>query len=466
VFCAALHELHTHQLAKAVTPLAVASVTERIAAGVFCLSASGRNRDIRAAFSAAAALETRPLAAICLTAGSPLKALQADFSFVDVVEAIVDIAPDGFLAVNSLFAICVLLTRAYRLTSGENDALPESYEALIAQTDALASLTIYRERWIESLTDRTVSLLYSPPLAAAAADLESRFVEGALGNIHAADWRNFGHGRHHWLAKRASGTTVVAMIGAADQTLATRTLDLLSATPTHSVRFDGAVDEQGLLAMLFALHLAELAGEAAGIDPGRPGVPEFGRRLYQLGPKFQPPSVRQAAITRKARARGHNLTPELDVAYEATADRVRSARPCGVVFDYDGTLCDRRQRFIALPQDMANGLIRLAERGMAIGVATGRGRSAGRALQDFLPPSLRSRVVVGYYNGSVVLPLSELPSDAALIPNSSSAAIATELSRRWPNAVVEARRAQVSLNVPSGDTPDRWVGLVSELAWR
>ena len=33
VFCAALHELHTHQLAKAVTPLAVASVTERLTAG-------------------------------------------------------------------------------------------------------------------------------------------------------------------------------------------------------------------------------------------------------------------------------------------------------------------------------------------------------------------------------------------------------------------------------------------------
>src|SRR6202030_4348732 len=103
--------------------------------------------------------------------------------------------------------------RAYRLASGESAVLPESYEALIAQTDALKSLTIDRERWIESLTDRTVSLLYSPPLSAAAADLESRFVEGALGNIHAADWRNFGHGRHHWFAKRADETGIVALVG-------------------------------------------------------------------------------------------------------------------------------------------------------------------------------------------------------------------------------------------------------------
>jgi fructoselysine-6-P-deglycase FrlB-like protein len=284
VFCTALHELYTHQLAKAVTPLQVASATGRLDAGVLCLSASGRNRDICTAFSVAAALETRPLAAICLTEGSPLKALQVDFSYVDVVEAAVDIAPDGFLAVNSLFAMCVLLTRAYRLASGVRDALPASYEALIAQTDALERLTIERKWWIENLTGRTVSLLYSPPLQAAAADLESRFVEGALGNIHAADWRNFGHGRHHWLAKRASDTTVIAMIGAADQKLAARTLDLLSVPPTHSVRFDGAADVQGILAMLFALHLADLAGEAAGIDPGRPGVPNFGRKLYKLAP--------------------------------------------------------------------------------------------------------------------------------------------------------------------------------------
>src|SRR5262249_25457568 len=157
--------------------------------------------------------------------------------------------------------------------------LPESYEALISQTDALTSLKINREWWIENLTGRTVSLIYSPLLTAAVVDLESRFVEGALGNIHAADWRNFGHGRHHWLAKRACDTTVVALISAADEALAARTLDLLSGTRTHAVRYEGAPDEQCIFAILFSLHLAELAGEAVGIDPARPGVPEFGRKL-------------------------------------------------------------------------------------------------------------------------------------------------------------------------------------------
>jgi hypothetical protein len=465
VFGATLHELYSRQMAKAVTPLQVAASPERLSAGLLCLSASGRNKDIRAAFTAAAGRETSPLAALCLAMGSPLKALQSDFNYVDVIEADLDIEPDGFLAVNSLFATCVLLTRAYRVAAGLQTPLPSSYGALVANTDALQSLEADRAGWIRDLTRRTVSLLYSPPLAAAAADLESRFVEGALGDLHSADWRNFGHGRHHWLAKRGETTAVVAMVGAADHVLATRTLDLLPpASPRRAVCFDGPTDEQGLLGMLFALHLAELAGEAAGIDPGRPGVPEFGRKLYHLGPKIRSLPAPKAAVARKARARGEWIGPALEQAHDAVVERIRVARACGVVFDYDGTLCDRRNRFVPLPEEMVTGLIRLAETGTAIGVATGRGRSAGRALQDALPTSVRGQVLVGYYNGSVILNANELPSDAELTPDAHSAAIAAELGRRWPKAKVEARRAQVSLNMPNGEGPEHWVGPVSELA--
>ena len=466
VFSAMLHELHSRQMAKAITPLHVSASPERLSAGLLCLSASGRNKDIRAAFSAAAVRETYPLTALCLASGSPLKALQADFNYVDVIEAALDIEPDGFLAVNSLFATCVLLMRAYRQAADRQAPLPNSYDSLIAQTDALQSLDVDRAGWIQDLNSCTISLLYSPPLAAAAADLESRFVEGALGNLHSADWRNFGHGRHHWLAKRGETTAVVAMVGAADQVLAAGTLDLLPrATPRRVVHFEGPTDEQALLGMLFALHLAELAGEAAGIDPGRPSVPEFGRKLYHLGPKIRSLRAPRAAVARKARARGEWIGPALEKACEMAVERIGFARACGVVFDYDGTLCDRRNRFVPLPEDMAAGLIRLAETGTPIGIATGRGRSAGRALQDVLPTSLRERVVVGYYNGSVILNANELPSDAEFTPDVHSSAIAAELRRRWPNATVEARRAQVSLNMPSGEAPERWVGLVSELAW-
>ncbi len=76
VFAATLHELHGRRIGKAVTPLQVATAADHPNAGLLCLSASGRNQDIRTAFTNAARLETAPLAALCLSKGSPLKALQ------------------------------------------------------------------------------------------------------------------------------------------------------------------------------------------------------------------------------------------------------------------------------------------------------------------------------------------------------------------------------------------------------
>lgn len=466
VFAATLHEHYTRQLAKAVTPLHVTASDAQVAGGLLCLSASGRNRDIRAAFVTAAQAEIDPLGAFILSIGTPLKALQSRFAYIDVIEAALDIEPDGFLAVNSLLATCVLLTRAYREIAGDRTPLPDRYASLISHSDALHSLARERGDWVTELTGRTTSLVYSPPLAAAAADLESRFVEGALGNLHSADWRNFGHGRHHWLAKRAETTIVIAMVSSSDRTLAERTLNLLpNNVPTRSAYFEGREDEQALLALLFALHLADAAGEAAGIDPGKPGVPEFGRKLYHLGLKCRRPTHRWAALRRKARARGESVGPQHEQAYDLIVEHIRAARPRGVVFDYDGTLCDRRARFDSLPPEMAACLVRLAETGAPIGIATGRGRSAGRALQEVFPSELRGGVVIGYYNGSLILNIDQLPAEADFAPVPEAAAIAERIIGRWPRLRVEARRWQVAIDLPDGNPAERWVGPISELVW-
>ncbi len=345
--------------------------------------------------------------------------------------------------------------------------LPAHYGDVIGQTDALESLRADSEGWADTLRGRTTSLLFSPTVAAAAADLESRFVEGALGNLHAADWRNFGHGRHHWLAKRAETTAVLAMVGSADETLAERTLSLLPPeTPLRAVRFEGAADEQTLLGMLFALHLAERAGAAVGIDPGRPGVPEFGRKLYHLAPLAPQRSARDAAIARKARARGLPLDGELGKAHDRALERLKSDAPCALVLDYDGTLSDQRARYQALPSEMLAVLVRVAESGAFIGIATGRGRSAGRALQRALPASLRARVIIGYYDGSVVRGVGELPSDDEVAPSAASEEIARALTRLWPQAELEARRVQVSLRLPVGACSEIWVSRVADVAQR
>jgi fructoselysine-6-P-deglycase FrlB-like protein len=439
-FCARLHMQTTRQPAFAVTPLDVVQTPYLHATGLLCLTASGRNKDIRAAFEAAALAETKPTAALCLAEGSPIKALNALYNFTEVIEAPLDIEEDGFLAVNSLLAVCVLLARAYRLAAQRRDPMPDSFESLMANVDAGTDFDADVRRVLKR---KTISLLYSPILAAAATDLESRFVEGALGNLHAADWRNFGHGRHHWLAKRADETGMVALVGESDVSLARRTLAAIPAEiPRAVVTCFGDADVQAICALMMALKIAGAAGEVIGIDPGRPGVPEFGRKLFGLGPRITRPPISEAAIQRKVR-----VAPEIESVfrrrYPQVIEGIASARSCGIVLDYDGTLCDRRRRFDPLDSAIADGLNALAATGTIIGIATGRGQSAGVVLQSIFPRDVWPRVLVGYYNGAVIAPLGIGPEMGA-----EHSAIAAEVGQRlqawFPQAKVEVRDCQVS----------------------
>jgi hypothetical protein len=439
-FCARLHSHTTRQAAFAVTPLDVVETPYLHATGLLCLTASGRNKDIRAAFEAAALAETKPTTALCLAEGSPIKALNALYTFTEVIEAPLDIEADGFLAVNSLLGVCVLLARAYRLAVQRDDPLPRSFESLMANVDAGTDFDSDLQRVLER---KTISVLYSPMLAAAATDLESRFVEGALGNLHAADWRNFGHGRHHWLAKRADETGIVALVGESDVSLARRTLATIPPEiPQAIVTFSGNVDVQAIGALMMALKIAGAAGEVVGIDPGRPGVPEFGRKLFGLGPRLTRPSASEAAIQRKIR-----VAPEIENVfrsrYPQVIEEIASARACGIVLDYDGTLCDRRRRFDPLGEDIADGLNALAATGTVIGIATGRGQSAGAMLQSIFARDVWSRILVGYYNGAVIAPLGTGPE-----MDPEGGAIAVEVGKRlkvwFPRAKVDVRNCQVS----------------------
>jgi fructoselysine-6-P-deglycase FrlB-like protein len=286
-FCARLHTHTTRQAAFAATPLDVVQTPYVHGMGLLCLTASGRDKDIRAAFEAAALAETKPTAALCLAEGPPIKALNELYTFTEVIEAPLDIEADGFLAVNSLLAVCVLLARAYRAAAQKRDLLPNNFESLMAHVDAGTGFDANVRRVLQR---KTISVLYSPTLAAAATDLESRFVEGALGNLHAADWRNFGHGRHHWLAKRADETGIIALVAEGDSSLARRTLETIPADiPRVVVTFSGDADIQAIGALTLAVRIAGAAGDVIGIDPSRPGVPEFGRKLFGLGPRLTRP---------------------------------------------------------------------------------------------------------------------------------------------------------------------------------
>ena len=78
-------------------------------------------------------------------------------------------------------------------------------------------------------------------------------------------------------------SAVLAFITDADRALAERTLDLLPVeVPQARIEFAGGANALMLASLLAALRITGWAGVSRGIDPGRPGVPKFGRKLYHL----------------------------------------------------------------------------------------------------------------------------------------------------------------------------------------
>jgi hypothetical protein len=321
--------------------------------------------------------------------------------------------------VNSLLAFAVLLARSYAAAVGSSDAvLPRSFDELIgdqswsdpAEIDARCSELWRRE---------TLIVLHGPSTLPAAIDVESKLTEAALGSVQLADYRHFAHGRHHWVAKRRSGSAVLALISEDDRRVAESTLALLpSDVPVVRLDVPHSGWLAGISAMARGFFLSASAGRSRDIDPGDPGVPSFGRDIYHLnvyrtqseeGPL---PSDERLAIERKARVKIADLSrmarlDEWREAYRTACSAVYETVFCGLAVDYDGTLCHESERFDPLPEVMAKEFSRLLRGQIFIGIATGRGKSVRRSLQKSLPKTLWDRIVIGYYNGAELGMLSD-----------------------------------------------------------
>ena len=409
-FAADLHESATGKLARAATPLEVIAMTERDT-GLACLSAGGRNQDIVTAFRAAAARETEPLCVLVLAEGSQLEKTARMFRYVDIVRMGHRLFKDGYLAVGSLIGTAVLLIRAYRAVWGRSEnEIPKGIVELIQEVTSFSELEAIDAKGNRVVYERNfVSVLYSTELVATAVDLESRFVEAALGALHIADLRNFGHGRHYWMARKAKETAVVGLISEGQNELGTRTMSLLpNEVATLPIYFRGARDVQALAGLVVGLFFADSAARIAKVDPSKPNVPAFGRKLYHLKPKSvrtrQGDLNRTAAIRRK---RGHPEDPRWIELYQSTLKRINTARYEAVILDYDGTLCETRARTEPLSTVMRQELTRLGDGGAILGLATGRGPSAGLELRASIPSRLHEQVLVGYYNGAVIRLLTD-----------------------------------------------------------
>jgi len=165
------------------------------------------------------------------------------------------------------------------------------------------------------------------------------------------------------------------------------------------------------------MQLIRLYGKMQGIDPGRPGVPDYGSKIYHLRYEKliadQPLSLADAAIIRKAKV---DKLSDLDadvlkkwrLHYNGFMKKISAAKFGSLIFDYDGTLCSSANRFEGMGEEVKAQLVNFVQKGFVVGIISGRGKSLRLDLEKAFKeqPHLMKNILVGYYNGSDIAPLS------------------------------------------------------------
>lgn len=405
------------QVSKAVTPLGFRHSRKTLLdSSVLVLTARGNNTDILSAFRFAAIAEPRQLMAICMRKQSRISALSKQFSYAHTIGYESPAGQDGFLATNSLLAFATLLIRAYG-TFQTDIVLPQSFPFC---TDCTQKCEDYYRKLSGASAYAVLYGYWGSPVAI---DLESKLTEAALGHVQISDYRNFAHGRHHWLAKHED-TAVISLISPQDKEVAKRTLDLLPRNiPSIELTTELGGPSGTLDLLIQSMYLVGTLGKLKNIDPGRPGVPQFGREIYhlhspvlsRLETRSKPQGIGSLGLTAILRKTKCLFLSDLDPQevdcwskyYRVFKNKLEKTSFGTIVFDYDGTLCGAEDRYRGLSQEVANQLIRLLKGNLTIGIATGRGKSVKMALRNAIPSEHWGRILVGYYSGSDIASLDD-----------------------------------------------------------
>jgi fructoselysine-6-P-deglycase FrlB-like protein/hydroxymethylpyrimidine pyrophosphatase-like HAD family hydrolase len=403
-----LHQNCFGQLAKAETPLlARAHLDKSRSCAVVLVSAQGRNPDILGLARAAVESEPKSVIALCASRDSPLAQLVNAFSRGFCFEFELASGKDGFLATNSLLALSTVALSAYGFGGKHAAASLRNVFGTSGRETGRGFPRVSRS----FLECQYLVVLYGPESQIAALDLESKLIEAGLVSVQLSDYRNFAHGRHHWIAKNPN-TAVLALAAKDEIPLASHTLGLLPATVQKllvKTKYTGPPAWLALQAFVF--ELVGEYGKVRKIDPGRPGVPAFGRRVYHFNAFHKKrQDTESVAIQRKISVPGvvnRFVAKKFREEYSRLSERFCNTRFHGIVLDYDGTICDSVDRFGPIPDETVNALHRFTRAGLLLGVATGRGKSVRTALRDAFPESHWKRIWVGYYNGGAVARLDD-----------------------------------------------------------
>lgn len=384
------------------TPQSFLQASSRLhRATVIIYTAGGNNRDITACFQAAEWREAREILLIVGTEGSKVDELSKGSAVTTRFFAAAPCGKDGYLATNSLYGFCALTIRAF------GHDLPPIEDVWMDPKEFPLEVKPY------------YLAMYGDWGRPAAVDLESKLGEAGLAAVTACDHRNFAHGRHNWIDKRGRETVVLSLETPASKNLANSTLKLLPPSQrVYRMRTEIEGPIGGLSLLLGTFHVTKIVGQMRGIDPGKPGVPRYGSRIYRLGPvgltskprtKFD--ALLTSAVARKLCSIDYPVTSSFETLLKhecrAFAESLRMGRFGALVADFDGTVAPPGVGERQLDANVAEPLVRLLSNGVPVYFATGRGDSIHAILQRTIPKPLWPLVFISYYNGAFTLNLDQ-----------------------------------------------------------
>lgn len=386
--------------AKSVTPLEVQQYKMQIKeSAVIIFSAGGKNSDSKNIYSFISKLEPKGVLTVCMCLGSPLAKMQKKNNHNYLYEYKMPVYKDGYLAVESLLSSIIIFAKAFSEVT-ENKFFKSDIKEL-----GLPSLPdIY-----EVLQKNSIIVLYGGLSQAAVIDLESKFGEAALGNVQLVNFRNFAHGRHFWLSRYATDTSIISFIDNENYELAKKTLELLPKDiPVCKIELqhdgiDGFFEAYG-----YVLRIVESAGIINGVDPGKPKINEYGKKLYHLNVRSKAiewlKNIDKDPIARSVYRKMKNSFDNYQKYYELLKkeyNHLTCTSFKGLIFDYDGTLHDKGVDNI-VENEIFKIINELMDNGIAVGIATGRGKSVKCELIKVLSARHHSDVVIAYYNGGCI----------------------------------------------------------------
>lgn len=398
------------------------------AAQVWLFSAGGDNPDVSAAARAIVDRGCSDLNLVTRNAQGAAAGIVTRLGGSVHVVPVAD-AKDGYLATHSLLAMTVGLLLASSMASREPVA-ESALEAIMIRLTASrnpAQRARLLEQWRHLLATDTLIIATDPLLRPVASLLDTSLWEASLCPVQTTDFRNLAHGRHAWLHHRADQTVLFALTGEISRSIWAAIDDVLPADLRRSrVDYGSCGRLDNVLGIIDGLAIIEAIGEVLGIDPGKPGIGEFGRAIYDDRSLEKVADELPARIRHKRAAVAKADTrfsgePNLASIGREWLGALRSADIGGAVFDYDGTIVATGNRYEPPETAIVDELIRLHRAGLKLGIATGRGGSAGEDLRKVLPFDILSSILIGYYNGGY---LRTADVDIALDPPTSNPAIA------------------------------------------